>query len=71
MGGGFAMNGPSQPFFENLVTKQQLAESLGVSTSFINKLMSEEGLPHLKLGRAVRFRMKAEVVPWLERRKRP
>jgi excisionase family DNA binding protein len=57
-------------FFEKLVTKKQLAELLAVSEGFINKLMHQEGLPHLKLGRAVRYRVK-EVVSWLQQRRRP
>lgn len=57
-------------FFENLVTKKQLAEALAISEGFINKMMLEEGLPHFKLGRAVRYRVK-EVVSWLSQRRRP
>jgi excisionase family DNA binding protein len=57
-------------FFENLVTKKQLAQTLAVSEGFINKLMIEEGLPHFKIGRAVRYRVK-EVVSWLSQRRRP
>ena len=57
-------------FFGNLVTKRQLADQLSLSPSFINKLMGEEGLPHLKIGRAVRFRT-VEVVAWLQQRRRP
>ena len=56
--------------FETLVTKRQLAERLAVSESFINKLMSEDALPHLKIGRAVRFRVR-EVVAWLQKRRQP
>ena len=71
------------PFFDNLpspsdalysalplVTKKQLAQQLALSPSYINKLMSEEGLPFMKIGRAVRFRPK-EVVEWLNERKMP
>lgn len=53
-----------------LVTKQQLAKQLALSSSFISRLMSEAGLPHIKIGRAVRFRPK-EVVEWLQKRKMP
>ncbi len=52
--------------FEALLTKKQLADRLALSPSFINKLMSEEGLPHFKIGRAVRFRVR-EVVAWLQK----
>ncbi len=57
-------------FFENLVTKEQLAGSLALSPSYISKLMATEGLPHLKIGRAVRFRV-SEVVAWLQKRSQP
>jgi len=57
-------------FFENLFTRNQLAEKFGLSPSFISKLMSEEGLPYLKIGRAVRFRV-SEVAVWLQKRSRP
>ena len=53
-----------------LVTKRQLAQQLALSPSYISKLMSEEGLPYIKIGRAVRFRPK-EVVEWLTERKMP
>ena len=53
-------------FFENLVNKSQLAQHLDFSESYINKLMTF-GLPRIKSGRAVRFRI-SEVMTWLERR---
>ena len=40
--------------FEALLTKKQIADRLELSQSFINQLMSEEGLPHFRIGRAVR-----------------
>lgn len=52
---------------EKWITKIQLAQVLGVSVSFINKLMSEEGLPHLKAGRAVRFRY-SDVIAWFQKK---
>ena len=55
---------------EGFLTKEDLARRLAVSQGFINKMMSEEGLPHLKLGRAVRFRLD-EVALWLLERRRP
>jgi excisionase family DNA binding protein len=54
----------------HLITKEQLAQQLALSPSYISKLMSEEGLPYIKIGRAVRFRPK-EVVEWLTERKMP
>jgi excisionase family DNA binding protein len=56
--------------FENLVTKKQLTEILGLSQSYISNLMAEEGLPYFKVGRAVRFRG-SEVTGWLQKRRRP
>ncbi len=56
--------------FENLVTKKQLTELLGLSLSYVSLLMAEEGLPYFKLGRAVRFRV-SEVAAWLQKRRRP
>jgi excisionase family DNA binding protein len=61
---------PKQLVFENLVTKKQLAESLSISKSFINKLMANEGLPYRQLGRAVRFSV-SEVADWLHTKRRP
>ncbi len=49
------------------VTKIQLAQYLQISTGLINKLMSEHGMPHFKIGRNVRFRV-PEVVSWFERK---
>ena len=56
--------------FDKLVAKTELAQQLGLSQSFISKLMAEEGLPYFKIGRAVRFRV-GEVVSWLHERKKP
>lgn len=60
----------SQQIFENLIDKKKLSELLGVSKSFINKLMTDEGLPYVKLGRAVRFQI-SDVVVFLEKRRKP
>lgn len=53
-----------------LLSKKHLATTLGISESFIDKLMAEEGLPHFKIGRSVRFKLR-EIMAFLERRKRP
>jgi predicted DNA-binding transcriptional regulator AlpA len=50
----------------NWITKKQLATKLGVSVSLISKLMTE-GLPYLKVSRAVRYRL-SDVEAWLLRR---
>jgi len=56
--------------FDNLVTRTELSEKLGLSESYISKLMSEGNLPYFKIGRSVRFRL-TEVVVWLQTRRRP
>ncbi len=56
----------SPMLFENFITKDELANRLGVSVSFVSKLMNE-GLPCLKIGRSVRYRL-SDVVSWLYRR---
>ena len=55
---------------ETLLTKKHLAERLALSPSYINFLMAKEGLPHFKIGRAVRFQVR-EVVAWLQKRSQP
>ena len=52
--------------FDNWINKQQLADYLGVSISFINKVM-KQGLPCRHFGRAVRFRI-SDAETWLTRR---
>ncbi|MBY0471523.1 helix-turn-helix domain-containing protein [bacterium] len=54
--------------FEALISKKELTVAFGVSSSFVSKLMAEEGLPHFKIGRAVRFRI-SDVSVWLEKRR--
>jgi excisionase family DNA binding protein len=58
---------PQGVLFDNWITKKELAQHLGVSQSFINKLMAEEALPHLKVGRSVRFLLN-NVYAWFERK---
>lgn len=47
-----------------LVTVADLARHLGVSAKHIYNLVNREGLPAIRVGRAVRFRM-ADVEAWL------
>ncbi len=56
--------------FETLISKKELVVALGVSSSFVSKLMVEERLPYFKIGRAVRFRF-SDIVSWLEMRRVP
>lgn len=55
--------------FDNFIDKKRLCNVLGISLSFLNELMSRQGLPHFKIGRAVRFRL-PDVMAWLERKGR-
>jgi|GEM_PF-1209111 excisionase family DNA binding protein len=54
-------------FFEKLVTKRELANLLCVSEGLINKLVGERGMPHIKLGRNIRFSVNA-VFLWMEQK---
>jgi excisionase family DNA binding protein len=58
------------PEFEIVVDRDELARRLMVSPSFISKLMAEEGLPHMKIGRSTRFDV-SDVRTWLKRRRKP
>jgi predicted DNA-binding transcriptional regulator AlpA len=64
------MVGTEDLLFENLVTKKKLSEKMSLSVSYVSQLMVEEGLPHFKIGRAVRFRVN-EVAVWLQKRSQP
>lgn len=61
--------GQSSALFENLITKKELAQKLSVSEGLINRLMAEERLPNVKLGRAVRFRL-SDVLAWFDRKEK-
>lgn len=56
--------------FEILVDRKELARLLGLSPSYISKLMKYEGMPYFKIGRSVRFKL-SEVVEFLKRRRSP
>jgi excisionase family DNA binding protein len=58
------------PEFAIVVDRDELARRLMVSPSFISKLMAEEGLPHMKIGRSTRFDV-SDVRAWLKRRRKP
>ena len=51
---------------ENLLTPQEIADVLGVKASTIYQWTHEEYIPHVKLGRFVRFRQ-SQVERWLEK----
>lgn len=63
-------NQPHSFFFEGYLTKKELSQKLRLSQAFINILMRDEGLPFVKLGRAVRYSV-GDVVSWLQKRRRP
>lgn len=60
-------NGAPMPKEQRLLTKAELIEYLHVSRSHVNRLVFERGLPCVKIGRSIRFRI-ADVLLWLERR---
>lgn len=59
-----------ETYFESFFDKEKLAAKLNLSVSFINKLMRNEGLPYVKLGKSVRFRV-SETLSWLQKRRMP
>lgn len=48
-----------------LLNIKEIAAALGVSTATVNKWKKGEGLPHIKVGKSVRFR-EADVRAWLD-----
>jgi prophage regulatory protein len=53
-----------------LLTPQQIADVLGVQKSTIYQWTHQGYIPHVKLGKLVRFREKA-VMEWVEKRSEP
>ncbi len=51
---------------QRLLTKAELIEYLHISRSHVNRLVFERGLPHIKIGKSIRFRID-EVLAWLSR----
>jgi len=52
---------------EKLLTPQEVADYLGVKKSTIYQWTHQEYIPHVKLGKLVRFRLK-DIDEWLERK---
>jgi len=52
---------------EKLLTPQEIAEVLGVQPSTIYQWTHQGYIPHVKLGKFVRFRAK-DVEKWVERK---
>lgn len=50
-----------------LITEQQLAELWNTTTRHLRRLRADEGLPHVKVGKLVRYDL-AAVNRWLDAR---
>ena len=59
---------PSQASFmeKRLLSIAEASTFLGVSTSFLYKLAESKAIPHLRLGRALRFDIR-QIEAWLSR----
>ncbi|MDA8045287.1 MAG: helix-turn-helix domain-containing protein [Actinomycetota bacterium] len=51
-----------------LLTIDQLAEQLGITTRHVRRLIAERRVPYLKVGKLVRFDP-AEITGWLDGRR--
>ncbi|MCP4568816.1 MAG: helix-turn-helix domain-containing protein [FCB group bacterium] len=54
---------------ENLLTPQEMTDVLGIAVSTIYQWTHQEYIPHIKIGKFVRFR-KSVVEKWLEKREK-
>ena len=61
---------PGPEVLPQLLTMDQLAESLGVTHRHVRRLVAERRVPFLKVGRFIRFEP-AEIVLWLNSRRVP
>jgi excisionase family DNA binding protein len=50
---------------KRLLSVAETAELLGISQSFLYKLAESESIPHIRLGRAIRFDIR-RIDVWLE-----
>jgi len=50
---------------KRLLSVAETAELLGISQSFLYKLAESESIPHIRLGRAIRFDIR-QIDVWLE-----
>jgi excisionase family DNA binding protein len=53
---------------DKLLSTNEVAAILGVSPRTVKRLVASRGLPHIRLGRMVRF-APADVYRWVEARK--
>lgn len=54
---------------EKFLSKKQLEDATGLTTSFIEKAQAKYGLPYYKIGGMVKFKL-SEVMDWCEQRKK-
>lgn len=59
----------AESIMTKLLTPQQIAEILGVKPSTIYQWTHQGFIPHVKLGRLVRFK-EAEIAKWVDKRSR-
>lgn len=52
---------------DKLLTPQEMADCLGVKVSTIYQWTHQEYIPHIKMGKLVRFR-EGDVVKWMDQR---
>ena len=50
------------------LTKEQVARAVGISISYINKLISSGKIPYIKIGRSIRF-LEVDIQLWLQKRR--
>jgi excisionase family DNA binding protein len=55
------------PEADRLLTAEVVAEMVGVTVDYIWALCRADEIPHLRLGRALRFR-RSSVLKWIEER---
>jgi len=55
---------------EKLLNPQEVATLLGVKTSTIYQWTHQDFIPHVKLGRLLRFK-EAEIITWIDKRTSP
>jgi excisionase family DNA binding protein len=57
------------PGTDRLLTASEVAELVGVSTRWIEDAARRDSIPHVRLGRFVRFRRES-VLEWIARQER-
>lgn len=58
---------PVQPLMENLLTAEGVAHLLGIKKKTVYDWVREKKIPHLRLGRQIRFR-RDELENWLHQK---